>query len=121
VQRLCTSQNWGIRKGQQQTSHRFDGASPDMIDTWFDCTLRSYIQWGILTPRQRDNVDEKHTCCEFEQSGRLVKVIVQKRPSGLDQHAAKGRVCQVASQRLKEVSLASQIFLSSPLTTQPLQ
>ena len=102
VQRLCTSQNWGIRKGQQQTSHRFDGASPDMIDSWFECTLRSYIQWGIETPSQRHNADEKHVCCEFEQSGRLVKVIVQKRPSGgIDNHAGKGRVsgCKSAPER----------------------
>ena len=102
VQRLCESQNWGIRKGQQQTSHRFDGATPDMIDTWFECTLRSYIQWGIDTPSQRHNCDEKHICCEFEQSGRLVKVAVQKRPSGgEDQHVGKGRVsgCKSAPER----------------------
>lgn len=102
VQRLCKSQNWGIRKGQQQTSHRFDGATPVMLDAWFECTLRAYIQWDIDTPSQKHNCDEKHICCEFEQSGRLVKVIVQKRPSGdEDRHAGKGRVsgCKSAPDR----------------------
>ena len=103
VARLCKANGWGVRKGQQQTSHRFDGARPDMIDAFFDSVLRTYIQFEINLPCQRHNCDEKHICAEYEQSGRLVKVLVVKRP-GLDalNIAGRGRMggCKSAPDRM---------------------
>ena len=84
VRRLCIKNDWTVRKAQMQTAHRFDGASPDMIDGFFESTLRAYINFDINSPDQRHNCDEKRTGAEFEQSGRCVKVMCIKRPASLD-------------------------------------
>jgi hypothetical protein len=93
VRRLCKSQKWAVKKGQQQSAHRFEGAAPDMLDAFFVATLKAYIQWGIDEPCQRHNCDEKLLCAEFEQSGRCVKVVVTKRPTSIESQnvAGKGR------------------------------
>jgi hypothetical protein len=91
VRRLCKEQEWTIKKGQQQTAHRFEGAAPDMLDAFFNATLKSYIQWAINEACQKHNVDEKLLCAEFEQSGRLVKVCVTKRPTSIESQNVAGR------------------------------
>jgi hypothetical protein len=91
VQRICRANGWAVRKSSMQSAHRFEGARPDMLDSFFNHTLKSYIQWGILESLQRHNVDEKRTCCEFEQAGRCIKVMVIKRPASFDVVTAVGR------------------------------
>lgn len=91
VQRICRANDWAVRKSQMQSAHRFEGARPDMLDAFFNETLRSYIQWGILESCQRHNADEKRTCCEFDQAGRCIKVLIIKRPASFDVVTAVGR------------------------------
>lgn len=90
VQNLCKRHGWTVCKAQMQSAHRFDGASPDMLDAFFEATLRAYINFGIETRDQRHNCDEKHVCAEFEQSGRCVKVMCIRRPNNVEV-AGRGR------------------------------
>jgi hypothetical protein len=108
VQRLCIKNDWTVRKAQMQTAHRFDGASPDMIDGFFDATLRAYINFEIDSPDQRHNCDEKRTGAEFEQSGRCVKVMCIKRPSSLDV-AGSQRISGTKSSATRQIHGVTQI------------
>jgi hypothetical protein len=108
VQRLCIKYDWKIRKGHMQTAHRFDGASPDMIDAYFESTLRAYINFDINSPDQRHNCDEKRTGAEFEQSGRCVKIMCIKRPASLDV-AGRGRISGTKSSATRQIHGVTQI------------
>lgn len=108
VQRLCIKYDWKVRKGQMQTAHRFDGASPDMIDAYFESTLRAYINFDINSPDQRHNCDEKRTGAEFEQSGRCVKVMCIRRPASLDV-AGSGRISGTKSSATRQIHGVTQI------------
>ncbi len=108
VRRLCIKNKWAIRKAQMQTSHRFDGASPDMIDGYFDSILRAYINFDINSPDQRHNCDEKRTGAEFEQSGRCVKVMCIKRPSSLDV-VGSGRISGSRSSATRQIHGVTQV------------
>ena len=108
VQRLCIKYDWKVRKGHMQTAHRFDGASPDMIDGYFESTLRAYINFSITSPDQRHNCDEKRTGAEFEQSGRCVKIMCIKRPASLDV-AGSGRISGTRSSATRQIHGVTQI------------
>jgi hypothetical protein len=108
VRRLCIKYEWKVRKAQMQTAHRFDGASPDMVDGYFESTLRAYINFNITSPDQRHNCDEKRTGAEFEQSGRCVKVMCIKRPASLDV-AGSGRISGTKSSATRQIHGVTQI------------
>jgi hypothetical protein len=91
VQRICRDYGWAVRKAIMQSAHRFEGARPVFLDSYFNQTLQSYIQWSILESFQRHNCDEKRKCAEFEQAGRCIKVMVVKRPASFDAVTAVGR------------------------------
>jgi hypothetical protein len=102
VQRLCIKYDWAVRKGQMQTAHRFTGAEPNMLDAFFDSTLRAYINFEIVSPSQRHNTDEKRVGAEFQQSGQCVRVMCIKRPSSLDV-AGSGRASGCKSTKTRMI------------------
>jgi hypothetical protein len=67
---------WGIRKGQQQDSWRFDAANPEDIAEFFESLKRTRSMFSITTAEQIHNGDELRLSAEFQQTGELVEVMV---------------------------------------------
>ena len=94
VRRLCSSEGWYVRKGQQTSCWRFEGCTPPMISRYFGNVIRIFVEFGIQTPGQKGNCDEKRLNAEFEKSQRLLKVVCVK-PTML--MSGRGRIAMTNS------------------------
>jgi hypothetical protein len=106
VRYLCSQEGWSVRKAQQTSCWRFEGCTPPMISKYFGNVIRLFIEFGIQTPGQKGNCDEKRLNAEFEKSARLLKVVCVK-PTML--MSGRGRIAMTNS--ASSISIVGVTFL----------
>lgn len=86
VRKLCKKNDWKVKKAQQQSSWRYLGVTPPIIESFFSNTLRIFVDFEIVIPGQKANCDEKRLGAEFEKSGRCLAVVCTKPKETLSGH-----------------------------------